>query len=212
MVFSIPIVFHRERQCFCRMLLPVMQMFFVSPAISSSAKEDVTECLAQCLQQDLPSPIVELLNCFKEIATCTVLADTSGCRQLLSWLQQAISQKGNNIGDLGSTGPSFLHCAMAVVQYMRFYNRGCAAEMEDILATVCALLFPASLDDAASLEELVAIRAGCDLERINLPLLLEYGIVLLQCTSNPDTAAELIFRLLGSQLPLHTSSTDILVG
>lgn len=193
------------------MLLPVMQMYFVSPSMSRSAKEDVAECLSQCLQQDLPSPIIELLNCFKQVATCTILADKRGHYQLLSHLQQAVSRTGS-LGELAGTNPALLHCALAVVQYMRFYNCASEAEMDNIIVTTYALLFPAILTDAASLEELVTIRADYDLEEISLPLLLEYGTVLLQCTSTPDVAVELIFKLMGSHLPLNTSSTDVLVS
>ena len=204
--------FCRTQWCFCRMLLPVMQIFFASPAISSSAKEDVTECLAQCLQQDLPSPIVEVLSCVQQIATCGIFADSSGRHQLLCHLQQAVSRNVDNMTVLTGTRPALLHCALAILQYMRFYNCGSAVEIENILVTTYALLFPANLDDAASLKELVAISANCGLQGISLPLLLEYGTTLLLCTSNPDRALELIFRLMGNQPPLRTATTDVLVS
>ena len=197
------------------MLLPVMQIFFASPAISSSAKEDVTECLAQCLQQELPRPILELLNCFKQIATNTVLADTKGCSQLLSHLRQTLlsySQLDRSAGGLAVSDPALLHCAMAVVQYMDFYNHGCAPELEGILVTICNLVFPAVLTDAASLEELTAIRVDHGLQGISLPLLLEYGTTLLHCISSPDLAAELIFKLMGNQLLVKNCSKEILVS
>ena len=188
-----------------------MQMYFVSPSISRSAKEDVAECLSQYLQQDLPSPIVELLDCVKQVATCTMLADRCGRGQIYSHLQKAVSRT-KGMEELADTGPSLLHCAMAVVQYMNFYNSASTAEMADVLTTICDLLFPAILTEAASLQELVAIRADYDLQQISLSLLLDYGTVLLQCASTPDLAAELIFKLLGCQLPLNTCSTDTLVS
>ena len=210
---------HRAEWCFCRMLLPVMQMFFVSPAISSCAKEDVTECLSQCLQQDPSNPIIELLHCFMQIATHGVCADAQGRRQLLTYLQQAVSRKpslhtlhDNMTGELVKSDAALLHCTMAVVQHSAFSNHVGGPEIEDMLATICSLLFPATLADVASLEELVAIRSDHGLQEMSVHLLLEYGTVLLQCTSTPDLAAELVFKLMGSQLPLNTFSTDVLVS
>ena len=201
------------------MLLPVMQMFFVSPAISSCAKEDVTECLSQCLQQDTSNPVIELLHCFMQIATHGVCADAQGRRQLLTHLQQAVSRKPSlhaphdkMTGELACSDAALLHCTMAVVQYMAFSNHVGGPEIEDMLVTICSLLFPAILADVASLEELVAIRSDHGLQEMSVHFLLEYGTVLLQCTSTPDLAAELVFKLMGSQLPLNTSSTDVLVS
>ena len=197
------------------MLLPVMQIFFASPAISSSAKEDVTECLAQCLQQDLPSPIVELLNCFNHIATNRVSADAISCKQLLTHLQQALtnnSRHESNTGGLQVSDPALLHCAIAFVQYMDFYNRLSAPDMEDILVSICSLIFPTILTEAATLEELVAIRVDHDLQGISLPLLLEYGTTLLHCISSPDLAAELVFKLMGNQLLVTNCSKEALVS
>ena len=193
----------------------MMQIFFTSPAISSSAKEDVTECLTQCLQQDLPSPIVELLNCFKQIATSGVLADTNGCHLLLTCLQQTLLkgiQHDSNTGVIAVSDPALLHCAVAVVQYMDFYNRGCAPEMEDVIVTICGFLFSANLTDAASLQELVAIRVDHGLQGVSLPLLLEYGTTLLHYTSNPDLATELVFKLMGNQLSVSNCSNQVLVS
>ena len=197
------------------MLLPVMQMFFVSPAISSSAKEDVTECLAQCLQQALPSPIVELLNCFNQIATNRVIANTSGCHLLLSRLQQILSnnsQLDSSTGGLAVSDPALLHCAMAVVQYMDFYNHVCAPEMEDIISSICSFVFPANLAAATSLQELVVIRVDHGLQGVSLPLLLEYGITLLHCASNPDLAAELVLKLMGNQMLVSNCSKEVQVS
>ena len=201
------------------MLLPVMQIFCVSSAISDQAREDVTECLAQCLQQDLPSPIVELLSCFKEIATGRVLADTNGCRHLLSRLQQAVSKcpplpalHDSNVEEPSFNYPALLHCAMAVVRHIDFRNDTCSPNIEDILVNVCNLVFSANLTDAASLQELVAIRVDHGLQEISLPLLLEYGTTLLHCMSNPDLAAELVFRFLGSQLTRISSTDDLVSG
>ena len=198
------------------MLLPVMQMFFVSPAISSCAKEEVTECLAQCLQQELSKPTIELLRIFQQIATSGVLADEQGRRQVVTLLQQTISgnlslhPQDNSTGELVCR--DVLHCAMAVMQYMAFYKHTHTPEIEDMIVIICSLLFPAILADAASLEELVAIRSDQGLQEMNVPLLLDYGTVLLRCTATPDLAAELVFKLLGSQLLLNTSSCDILVS
>ena len=197
------------------MLLPVMQIFFASPAISSSAKEDVTECLAQCLQQDLPSPITELLSGFKEIAANRVSADTIGCQTLLSHLQQELPNAIQHNSDTrrpAISAPALLHCAIAIVQYINFYNHVSVPELEDVLVTTCSLVFPAILTDAASLEELVAIRVDHGLQGISLPLLLEYGITLLHYTSNPDLAAELVFKLMGNQLPVNNCSKEVQVS
>ena len=200
------------------MLLPVVKMFFVSPAISSCAKEEVTECLAQCLQQDLSSPVIELLQIFQHIATSGVFADEQGCRQVLTHLQQAVSGEhslhlhDNHSGEPAYSDAALLHCAMAVVQYMAFYKQVRIPEMDDILGTICSLLFPVILTDATSLEELVAIRSDHGLPEMSVPVLLDYGTVLLRCTSTPDLAAELVFKLLGSQLPFNTCNTDVLVS
>ena len=196
------------------MLLPVMQIFFASPAISSSAKEDVTECLAQCLQQDLPSPIIELLYCFMQIATNRVLADANGYKQLLTHLQQALS---NNSPDDSISGrlvsdPALLHCAMAFVQYMDFYRRVSVPDIEDILVSICSLIFPTNLTDAASLQEFVAIHVDHGLQGISLPLLLEYGTTLLHCISSPDLAVELVFKLMGNQLLASNCSKEVQVS
>lgn len=201
------------------MLLPVVQMFFVSPAMSTSAKEDVTECLAQCTQQDLSKPIIELLRIFQQIATSGVFADAHGCRQLLTHLQQAVT--GNlslhphdrSVKEPVGSDASLLHCAIAVVQYKLFYNSVCAPEIEDMPVAICHLLFPAVLTDAAALEDLVAIRSDHGLQEISVPLLLDYGTALLQCTSIPDLAAELVFKLIGNQLLLNNASNmDVLVS
>ena len=200
------------------MLLPVMQMFFVSPAISSCAKEEVTECLAQCLQQDLSSPVIELLHIFQHIATSGVFADEQGCRQVLTHLQQAVSGEhslhlhDNHSGEPAYSDAALLHCAMAVMQYMAFYKHTRTPEIEDMIVTICTLMFPAILADAASLEELVAIRSNHGLQEMSVALLLDYGAVLLRCTATPDLAAELVFKLLGSQLLLSTFNNDILVS
>ena len=200
------------------MLLPVVQMFFVSPAISSCAKEEVTECLAQCSQQELSKPTIELLRIFQQIATIGVFADEQGCRQLLTQLQQAVSGNlslhphDNHSGESAYSDAALLHCAMAVMQYFAFYKHARTPEIEDMIVINCSLLFPAILADAASLEELVAIRSDHGLQEMNIPLLLDYGTVLLRCTATPDLAAELVFKLLGSQLHFNTFNTDVLVS
>ena len=187
-----------------------MQMFFVSPAISKSAKEDIAECLRHCLLQHLPSPIIELLTSVKQVATCSMLGDKSGHCQVHSHLQKAVSRT-KHMEELADAGPAFLHYALAVVQYMKFYNCASAAEMGNMLVTIHDLLFPAVLTDARSLEELVALRSGYDLRQTCVPLLLDFGTLLLQCTSTTDLA-ELIFKIMGCQLPIDTDSTDILVS
>ena len=198
------------------MLLPVVQMFFVSPAISSCAKEEVTEYLAQCLQQELSKPTIELLHIFQQIATSGVFADEQGRCQLLTHLQQAISGNlslhlhDNSTGELVCN--DVLHCAMAVMQYMAFYKHARTPEIEDMIVLICSLLFPAILADAASLEELVAIHSDHGLQEMSVPFLLDYGTVLLKCISTPDLAAELVFKLLGSQLHFNTFNTDVLVS
>ena len=199
------------------MLLPVMQMFFVSPAISSCAKEEVTECLAQCLQQDLSSPVIELLHIFQQIATIGVFADEQGRRQVLAHVQQAVCGKpsqhhqDNHTGELAYSDAALLHCAMGIIKYMAFYKHR-IQEIEDTTVAICTLLFPAILADAASLEELVAIRSDHGLQEMSAPVLLDYGTVLLHYASTPDLAAELVFKLLGSQLLLNTYSSDVLVS
>lgn len=195
-----------------------MGMFFVSPFMSSHAKEGVAKCLKQCLAVFPSGSAFELLNCVLQIATNGTVADMDGRRQLLNNLQQAMSMNiplhtagDGSMGELSHTGPILLHCAMAVLQYMKFYNCASATEMEDMVSAICALLFPAILADVASQEELVAVSANHGFEQISLPLLLEYGTLLLQC-STPDQAAELVFKLMGNQLPLKASNTDVLVG
>ena len=201
------------------MLLPVVQMFFVSPAMSATAKEDVTECLAQCMQQDLSKPILELLRTFQQIATSGVFADAQGCRTLLTHLQQAVIRSlslhphDRSVEEPAGSSASLLHCAIAVVQYKLFYNSVCAPEIEDMPVAICHLLFPAVLTDAAALDDLVAIRSDHGLQEMSVPLLLDYGSALLQCTSTPDLAAELVFKLIGNQLLLNSASnTDVLVS
>ena len=201
------------------MLLPVMQMFFVSPVISSCAKEEVIECLAQCVQQDLSSPTNELLHIFQQIATSGVFADEQGRRQLQTHLQQAVSGNlslhphDNHTGEPahGDAAASLLHCAMAVVQYIAFYNH-LRTEIDEMIFIICSLLFSAILTDAASLEELVAIRSDHGLQELSVSLLLDYGAVLLRCTFTPDLAAELVFKLMGSQLFVSASRNDVLVS
>ena len=196
----------------------MVQMFFVSPAISSCAKEEVTECLAQCLQQELSKPTIELLRIFQQIATSGVFADEQGRRQLLTQLQQAVSGNlslhphDNPSGEPAYSDAAILHCAMAVVQYMAFYKHARTPEIEDMIVIICSSLFPAILADAASLEELVAIHSDHGLQEMSVPLLLDYGIVLLRCTATPDLAVELAFKLLGSQLHYNTFNTDVLVS
>ena len=191
------------------MLFPVMGMFFVSPAISSHAKGTVTECLKQCLLSLPSGPTSDLLRCVLQIATKGTVADVDGQHQLLKSLQQVLS--GDScMGDTPDAGP-ILHCVMAVVQYMKFYNCASATKMKEMVFSACALLFPAILADVASQEELVAISADHGLEQISIPLLLEYGTVLLQCSA-ANQAVELAFKLMGSQLPLKSSSTHALVG
>ena len=94
---------------------------------------------------------------------------------------------------------------------MAFYKHR-IQEIEDTTVAICTLLFPAILADAASLEELVAIRSDHGLQEMSAPVLLDYGTVLLHYASTPDLAAELVFKLLGSQLLLNTYSSDVLVS
>lgn len=196
-----------------------MGMFFVSPVMSSRVKEDMTERLSDCLSA-LPSGLLasDLLHCVQQVATKGIVADVDGRRQLLNCLQQAVAvdltprdPEDSNTRVTSGTDPILLHCGMAVMQYMKFYNCAPGKEMEDLCSAMCAFLFPAILADVASQMELVAVCADHVLEQISFPVLVEYGIVLLQC-SNPDQAAELVFKLLGNKLSLSMSSTHALVG
>jgi len=196
-----------------------MEMFFVSPAMSSRVKEDMTERLSDCLSV-LPSGLLasDLLHCVHQVATKGIIADVDGRRQLLNCLQQAVAEDltphnpdDSNTGATSGTDPILLHCGMAVMQYMKFYNCASEKEMEEMASAMNALLFPAILADVASQMELVAVCGDHVLEQISFPILVEYGTVLLQC-SKPDQAAELVFKLLGNKLSLSMASTHALVG
>ena len=195
-----------------------MGMFFVSPAMSSHAKQDVTKSITQCLIAHPSGPIYDMLHGFLQISADGLVADTVGRHQLLTRLRKAESRtlpfhtaNDANLGQSRSTIPKLLHSAMAVMEYMKFYDCASATEMEDMVSATCALLLPAIPADVELQEELVSIHADHEVEEICLPLLLEYGTSLLRSSTIPDHAAMLVFKLMGSQLPLETCSTDVMV-
>lgn len=181
------------------MIAPVLRIFFVDPAFSASAKEEVHTLLAAaCSATAFVKPVAAVLSLLLKLAESPVVATPQDFESTLTDLQECTPLA---TGD----SASLLHRLIAMLEYFKFHQQLTSPKMAK---NICTALFPTSLSRSTSIEELITPA----LKGLPLEIFLSYGGLLMDCllqaNATKSCLIEISTKLLGSAAFLERNEVN----
>lgn len=182
------------------MVAPALRIFFTDPMLSSSAKKDVCTSLATACLEAAPfsKPVTALLHSLLSVAEVPPVPTVRYLHSTLSQLQDLREDPSSECAD-------HLHNLMSVLQYYMFHQKLTTPDMAEMVASACKAFFPASLLSTPSIHDL----ATPAMKSLPLELIMEYGILLMDCLvqarAEKEAIMEMALKLFGSQSSLKRS-------
>jgi hypothetical protein len=168
---------------FCKLLIPLLEVFFVDPHFSQSLKSEVKTMIAEIIESnDLCRALHVTLAVLEEGATPTV----EYFKQGLKGFQVCSGTDGETHGCVLMSGK--FHCLLAVVRYWSLHRKVHGDAMQEAVLELCGTIFPLPLS---------AVGVG-DLNCTTHPTLREMGpkecveqcLFLLSCLTAPQNGSK----------------------
>ena len=182
-----------------------LQIFLVDPFIFRYCKEKVLKFVQKDEMHFISTTVTDYLaNLVQE----SLLIFSEHPKPAIEYLKKVeFSLKAEN-DESGVNHLALLASLTAVLQYYLFHKHPPSRATTDVLLNICNSIFPASLSDVSSFEQLIHCHSGLD--GIHIYNLLRCGLILVEYLissgGEAQTRTEFVIKLLGASsvtMPLN---------